>query len=68
MIHLDLDIADTKMLSEILACDLSELGSEISHTDAKDYRDRLKVQRAFLRRLVAQLEASTESEEGVLAR
>lgn len=67
MTHLDLDYCDTKMLSEILVCDLSEHGSEIAHTDTKDYRDQLKVKRDFLRRLIAQLEPSNPPDPALRA-
>lgn len=56
MIHIDLDPRDAMMLSEILTYDLSELGSEIRNTDAREYRDRLKLKQAFLQKLINQLE------------
>lgn len=56
MIHLDLDTEDARMLHEVLAADLSELGYEIANTDAKDYREMLRRKQEFLRRMVGELD------------
>lgn len=58
MIHLALDDHEASLLAEMLAYDLTELGSEIRNTDARDYRDRLRHKEATLRSLLERLERS----------
>jgi hypothetical protein len=58
MIHLKLDDLEAQILSDVLAYDLAELGSEIRHTDGHDYREGLKSKQSTLKRLLAQLDAA----------
>ena len=55
MLQLTLSEEEAARLHDILTCCLSELRSEIAATDAHGYRDRLKEEAAFVRRIVAQL-------------
>ena len=57
MIRLELDPTQGQVLRLVLENYLSELGTEISHTDARDYRDKLKARRRVLRDVVAELQA-----------
>ena len=58
MITLELDAGDAEVLTEALQSYLSELHTEIAHTDTYDYREMLKERRAALRRVLATLEES----------
>lgn len=55
MITLSLDSEHAQVLREALERAVSDLNVEISSTDLKDYRDHLKVRRATLQQIVAQL-------------
>ncbi len=49
MTHLELTEQQQQVLNEVLEITLSDLSMEISHTDQKDYRDRLKQRREALK-------------------
>ncbi len=55
MLQLSLTEEEATRLHDVLTCCLSELRSEIAATDAHGYRERLKDEASFLRRIVAQL-------------
>lgn len=56
MLTLDLLPAEQAILREVLESAVSELGTEISGTDAKDYRDDLKDRREVLQKVIAALD------------
>lgn len=58
MPHLDLSPAEQRVLREVLETAVSDLGTEISGTDAKDFRDDLKHQREVLQKVIAALDGS----------
>lgn len=51
MMQLTLNELEEKVLAETLESSLSRLVDEISHTDARDYRDFLKERKAVLVKL-----------------
>jgi hypothetical protein len=55
MLNLELSAAEQAVLREVLETAVSELGTEISATDAKEYRDDLKARREVLQRVIAAL-------------
>jgi hypothetical protein len=55
MLNLELSAAEQAVLREVLETAVSELGTEISATDAKEYRDDLKARREVLQRVIATL-------------
>ena len=61
MLNLDLSAAEQAVLREVLETAVSELGTEISATDAKEYRDDLKARREVLQRVVAALDGQSNS-------
>jgi hypothetical protein len=58
MLTIDLSSAEQAILREVLEDAVSELGTEISGTDAKDYRDDLKDRREVLQKVIAALPAA----------
>lgn len=52
---LELSPSEQALLREVLESAVSDLGMEISATDAKDYRDDLKQRREVLHRVIAAL-------------
>jgi len=56
MLHLDLTDAETKILHDVLECELSDLRMEISHTDRLDFRDMLRQRALVLRKLLGACE------------
>lgn len=48
MIHLDLSLEEQLILAETLDCCLSELHTEITHTDNRDYKQMLLHRKAVL--------------------
>lgn len=50
--QLELDVQEQQTLAEVLRSYLSELKTEISHTDRKAYRDQLRVQDQLLRNIL----------------
>jgi hypothetical protein len=55
MLNIDLSPPEQAILRDVLQNAVSELGTEISGTDAKDYRDSLKARREVLQKLIAAL-------------
>lgn len=56
MISLELESQEIQILDETLQFYLSDLSYEISNTDLKDYRDKLKSKRAVLEKIKKALE------------
>lgn len=56
MISLELESQEIQILDETLQFYLSDLSYEISNTDMKDYRDKLKSKRAVLEKIKKALE------------
>jgi hypothetical protein len=56
MAHLSLDAEAAATLAQALRSYLSDLHTEISHTDAEGFRDELKRRREVLNGIVEQLE------------
>lgn len=56
--QLELDNEEQETLSIVLKSFLSELKTEISHTDRKEYREQLKEQDQVLRRILDRVEES----------
>lgn len=54
--QLELDMQEQQTLAEVLRSYLSELKTEISHTDRKAYRDQLKVQDQLLRNVLSRVD------------
>lgn len=55
MLNLDLSASEQAILREVLENAVSEMGTEISGTDSKDYRDDLKDRREVLQKVIAAL-------------
>jgi len=55
MATINLDAHETEILRETLESVSSDLGYEISNTDAKEYRDKLKAKRALIQRVIGDL-------------
>ena len=55
MVHLDLTPNEVAILQDLLTNDLSDLRMEIAHTDRLDYRERLKVRKAVLTKVLEAL-------------
>lgn len=55
MLTLDLSPSEQALLRDVLESAVSELSTEISGTDAKDYRDDLKERREVLQKVIAAL-------------
>ncbi len=55
MTHLELTERQQQVLGEVLEITLSDLSMEISNTDQKDYRDKLKERRNALTAIVEAL-------------
>ncbi|MGE5492534.1 MAG: hypothetical protein ACM31P_14730 [Actinomycetota bacterium] len=56
MFQLELNDQEHGMLVEVLRSFLSELRSEVSHTDTFAFRDQLKAQEHVIKQLLAKLE------------
>lgn len=54
--QLELDLQEQQTLVEVLRSYLSELKTEIGHTDRKAYRDQLKVQDQLLRHILSRVD------------
>ena len=52
---LDLNKTEERVLADTLESSLNRLQNEISHTDAYDYRERLKVRKDVLQKLRGKL-------------
>ncbi|HEX6910307.1 MAG TPA: hypothetical protein VF142_07925, partial [Longimicrobium sp.] len=55
MVTLDLSASEQAVLRQVLETAVSDLGTEISGTDAKDFRDDLKARREVLYKVLAAL-------------
>ena len=55
MIQIELSEAEAAALREVLRSYLSDLHTEIAHTDTYDYRERLKERQALLKALQQRL-------------
>jgi hypothetical protein len=58
MVTLDLSASEQAVLREVLETAVSDLSTEISGTDAKDFRDDLKARREVLHKVIASLGGS----------
>ena len=58
MITITLDDQEQETLKEILECTLSDLHSEIVHTDNRCYKQALKDRKELLLRLLSELQPS----------
>jgi hypothetical protein len=58
MLTLDLSPAEQAVLRQVLEDAASELSTEISGTDAKDFREDLKHRREVLHKVIAALEGA----------
>ncbi len=56
MPNLDLSASEAAILREVLETAVSEMGTEISGTDSKDFRDDLKERREILQKVIAALD------------
>lgn len=56
MLQLELNDQEHEMLTQVLRSFLSELRSEVSHTDTPSFRDGLKAQEHLIKQLLAKLE------------
>lgn len=54
-IRLDLSDEQRDVLVNVIESHLSSLHDEIAHTDTRDYREGLKVRRAFLQEVLGKL-------------
>ncbi len=54
---LELTPQERDMLVEMIAREISDLGSEIHHTDSRDYREDLKARRKLLQDLLDRMSA-----------
>jgi hypothetical protein len=61
MIEIELTPNEIDILLATLESDLSELRSEIAHTDAIEFRNKLKERKTVLERVVATLESKRAS-------
>jgi hypothetical protein len=55
MLTLDLSASEQAILREVLETAVLEMGTEISGTDSKDFRDDLKERREVLQKVIAAL-------------
>ena len=55
MVQISLTAEEAATLREVLQTYVSDLRMEIAGTDAMDFRERLKKEEAFLKRLLEQL-------------
>lgn len=62
MMNISMTDHEAMMLLGILKNDLSELHSEISHTDSREYRDTLRQKEFFIKDVMKQLMSASISE------
>lgn len=55
MLNLSLSDSEQAILRDVLETAVSEMGTEISGTDSKDFRDDLKDRREVLQKVIAAL-------------
>jgi hypothetical protein len=58
MIRIDLTAEETETLAAMLDNDLSDLRMEIAHTDRLEFRDRLRLKKAVLEKVLGSLEGA----------
>ena len=58
VIQLELQPLEAVALKQVLRSYLDDLQTEISHTDTREYRERLKSQQALLEDLLRRIEAA----------
>jgi hypothetical protein len=56
MSYLELNDLEQEALAEVLKSFLSEVGSEVAHTDRHAYRERLKEQEHWVKRILSKLD------------
>ncbi len=56
MISLKLNEEERRLLVELLECDISDLRTEIAHTDRREYKEMLKNREALMKKLEQELE------------
>jgi hypothetical protein len=61
MAQLELTSAETKLLGELLKSSLSDLHTEISHTDSRELRDELKEREENTRVILDRITALTKA-------
>lgn len=61
MSSLQLNQSQVGILKKYLGRAISEITSEIAHTDSLDYRDALKAERQLLHEVLEQVDAPTET-------
>jgi hypothetical protein len=62
MLYLDLTPDEIAVLDDLLTNDLSDLRMEIAHTDRLEYRERLKVRKAVLMKVLDAIGRATTAE------
>lgn len=55
MMQLELDDREQEMLTDVLRSFLSEMRTEISHTDRRAYRERLKDQDLLIKQILSKV-------------
>lgn len=60
MSHLELNDLEQETLAEVLKNFLSELRSEVARTDRQAYRDHLKEQEHWIKRILGRLDPAYE--------
>ncbi len=55
MIQIDLTEEETEILREILESDISDLRMEVANTDSMEYRERLKMKKSVLLKVVSRI-------------
>jgi hypothetical protein len=66
MLNLELSDSEQALLRDVLENAVSEMGTEISGTDSKDFRDDLKDRREVLLKVIAALGGGHGTPGGVL--
>jgi hypothetical protein len=61
MVQITLTTDEAATLREVLETYVSDLRMEIADTDSMDFRERLKAEEAFLKRLIGQLGRQKEA-------
>jgi len=64
MLQVDLSAKELDIFEHVLAHCISDLGTEIAHTDRLDYRDMLKERRATLTRVLAAVREAPRPDAG----
>jgi len=59
--HLELTDDETKILQDVLECELSDLRMEIRHTDRLDFRNMLRQRAQVLKKLLGACEEPVQA-------